>query len=224
MSDGVPIVYIVDDDELTRSYLDAVLSTSSVRCCRVESASSFLEMYDPDQPGCLLLDVQMPGMTGPELQHELNLRGAIIPVIFISSHAGVPTAVEAMLHGAFDFLQKPVSHETLLVRVRNALDYDAGNRAALQERDQMTKRFDTLTARERDVLALLIAGHSNKVMASEMGLSERTVEVYRARVMKKTTSRSLAHLVRMTMEVQFTSSSAQRTTAARANRQPGPRS
>ena len=221
MSDRVPIVYIVDDDEVTRSNFDAVLSTANVACCRVESASSFLEMYDPHQPGCLLLDVQMPGMTGPELQHELNLRGAIIPVIFISSHAGVPTAVEAMLHGAFDFLQKPVSHETLLARVRNALDYDAGNRAALQERDQMTSRFDALTARERDVLALLIAGHSNKVMASELGLSERTVEVYRARVMKKTAARSLAQLVRMAMEM---SSSPQRTEATRAKRQPGPRS
>jgi len=221
MSDRVPIVYIVDDDEVTRSYFDAVLSTANVTCCPVESASSFLEMYDPHQPGCLLLDVQMPGMMGPELQHELNLRGAIIPVIFISSHAGVPTAVEAMLHGAFDFLQKPVSHETLLARVRNALDYDAGNRAALQERDQMTSRFDALTARERDVLALLIAGHSNKVMASELGLSERTVEVYRARVMKKTAARSLAQLVRMAMEM---SSSPQRTEATRAKRQPGPRS
>jgi len=221
MSERVPIVYIVDDDEMTRNYFDAVLSTANVPCCRVESASSFLEMYDPHQPGCLLLDVQMPGMMGPELQHELNLRGAIIPVIFISSHAGVPTAVEAMLHGAFDFLQKPVSHETLLARVRNALDYDAGNRAALQERDQMTNRFDALTARERDVLALLIAGHSNKVMASELGLSERTVEVYRARVMKKTAARSLAQLVRMAMEM---SSSPQRTEATRAKRQPGPRS
>ena len=120
MSERVPIVYIVDDDEVTRNYFDAVLSTANVRCCRVESASSFLEMYDPNQPGCLLLDIQMPGMSGPELQHELNLRGAIIPVIFISSHAGVPTAVEAMLHGAFDFLQKPISHEALLVRVRDA--------------------------------------------------------------------------------------------------------
>src|SRR5256885_17124118 len=101
MSERVPIVYIVDDDEVTRSYFDAVLSTANVRCCRVESASSFLEMYDPDQPGCLLLDVQMPGMTGPELQHELNLRGAIIPVIFIdrkstrlnSSHLVISYAV-----------------------------------------------------------------------------------------------------------------------------------
>jgi two-component system, LuxR family, response regulator FixJ len=224
MSDRVPIVYIVDDDQVTRSYFDAVLSSANVRCCRAESAAAFLEMHDPDQPGCLLLDVQMPGMTGPELQHELNLRGAIIPVIFISSHAGVPTAVEAMLHGAFDFLQKPVSHETLLARVRNALDYDAGNRAALHQRDQVTKRFDALTSRERDVLALLIAGHPNKVMASELGLSERTVEVYRARVMKKTAACSLAHLVRMAMEVQSASSSAQPTAAIRANRQPGPRS
>ena len=178
-------------------------------------------MHHPDQPGCLLLDVQMPGMTGPELQHELNLRGAIIPVIFISSHAGVPAAVEAMLHGAFDFLQKPVSHEALLARVRSALDYDAGNRTVLREHDQVTRRFDALTARERDVLSLLIAGRSNKVMASELGLSERTVEVYRARVMKKTAAQSLAHLVRMAMEVQTASSSPQRTTATRANRRTG---
>ena len=221
MDERVPIVYIVDDDEVTRSYYDAVLSKANVRCCRVESAWSFLEMHDPDQPGCLLLDVQMPGMTGPELQHELNLRGAIIPLIFISSHAGVPTAVEAMLHGAFDFLQKPVSHEALLIRVRNALDYDASNRAVLREHDQVTRRFDALTARERDVLSLLIAGRSNKVMASELGLSERTVEVYRARVMKKTAAQSLAHLVRMAMEVQTASSSPQRTTATRANRRTG---
>jgi FixJ family two-component response regulator len=218
MSDRVPIVYIVDDDEVTRSYFDAVLSSANVGCCRVESAAAFLEMYDPEQPGCLLLDVQMPGMTGPELQHELNLRGAIIPVIFISSHAGVPTAVEAMLHGAFNFLQKPVSHETLLARVRNALEYDAGNRAALQERGQMTKRFDALTARERDVFALLVAGHPNKVMAGELGLSERTVEVYRARIMKKTAARSLAQLVRMAMEMQFMSPSSRRTNSTRANR------
>ena len=218
MDERVPIVYIVDDDEVTRSYYDAVLSKANVRCCRVESAWSFLEMHDPDQPGCLLLDVQMPGMTGPELQHELNLRGAIIPVIFISSHAGVPAAVEAMLHGAFDFLQKPVSHEALLARVRSALDYDAGNRTVLREHDQVTRRFDTLTARERDVLSLLIMGRSNKVMASELGLSERTVEVYRARVMKKTAAQSLAHLVRMALEVQSASSSAQRTTVTRTNR------
>ena len=218
MSDRVPIVYIVDDDEVTRRYFDAVLSSANVGCCRVESATAFLEMYDAEQPGCLLLDVQMPGMTGPELQHELNLRGAIIPVIFISSHAGVPTAVEAMLHGAFDFLQKPVSHETLLARVGNALEYDAGNRVALHERDQMTKRFDALTARERDVFALLIAGHANKVMAGELGLSERTVEVYRARIMKKTAARSLAQLVRMAMEMQFMSPSSQRTNSTRANR------
>ena len=218
MRDRVPIVYIVDDDEVTRRYFDAVLSSANVGCCRVESAAAFLEMYDPEQPGCLLLDVQMPGMTGPELQHELNLRGAIIPVIFISSHAGVPTAVEAMLHGAFDFLQKPVSHETLLARVRNALEYDAGNRAALHERDHITKRFDALTTRERDVFALLIAGHANKVMASELGLSERTVEVYRARIMKKTAARSLAQLVRMAMEMQFMSPSSRRTNSTRANR------
>jgi two-component system response regulator FixJ len=222
MSENLPIVYIVDDDELTRSYFNAVLATANIACCSVESASSFLEMYDPDQPGCLVLDVQMPGMTGPELQHQLNVRGAVVPVIFVSSHAEVPIAVKAILRGAFDFLQKPLSREALLLCVRNALEYDANNRVVLQERDQINKRFATLTVRERGVLGLLVAGRSNKFMASELRLSERTVELYRSRVMKKTGSRSLAQLVRMAMEVHAISASQQRIPAPGTNRQRGP--
>jgi FixJ family two-component response regulator len=206
-------VYVVDDDEATRNYFDAVLSGARLTSCRLESASLFLEIYDPHQPGCLLLDIQMPGMTGIALQHNLSLRCALIPIIFVTSHGEVSTAVEAMLQGAFNFLQKPVAPQTLLACVRKALDHDADNRAVLCEREQMIQRFESLTARERDVLILLVAGRSNKVMADELCLSQRTVELHRARVMEKTGSRSLAQLVRMAMEANLAPESRQRPAA-----------
>ncbi|MGH8140291.1 MAG: response regulator transcription factor [Steroidobacteraceae bacterium] len=201
MNDRIPTVFIVDDDDVTRRYFSAILTAEQLQCRTVESAQAFLDAYDPLQPGCLLLDVQMPGMTGLQLQQQLNLRGAVIPVIFISGHAEVPTAVEALLQGAFGFLQKPVAAATLLAHVRKALDHDAGNRAELRERERIIKRFRSLTRREHDVLMLLMAGRSNKVMASDLSLSQRTVELYRARVMEKTGARSLAQLIRMAMEL-----------------------
>jgi FixJ family two-component response regulator len=207
MSERTPIVYVVDDDEVTRNYFDAVLSGAQLTSRRVESASRFLEIYDPAQPGCLVLDIQMPGMTGIALQHALNLRGALIPLIFVTGHAGVSMAVAAMLQGAFDYLQKPVAHQALLACVRKALDHDADNRAALCERERMIQRFESLTTRERDVLMLLVAGRSNKVMAAELHLSHRTVELHRARVMRKTGSRSLAQLVRLAMDANVASES-----------------
>jgi two-component system, LuxR family, response regulator FixJ len=207
MSEQPPVVYIVDDDPATRRIFDAVLSEVGLTTCSVESAAGFLQIHDPAQPGCLLLDVQMPGMTGPELQQRLNFCGAVIPVIFVSAHADITTAVRAMTHGAFDFLQKPLSHEVLLERVRTALSFDAQNRAVLQERDDIVRRFNSLTARERDVLSLLISGSSNKAMAADLRLSQRTVELYRARVMEKTRSRSLAQLIRMAINMDFTPSS-----------------
>jgi len=202
MSETSPIVYIVDDDEATRAYFSAALSSANLTCRTVESAQMFLDAYDPQQPGCVLLDVQMPGMTGLELQQQLNMRGAIIPVIFISGFAEVPIAVEALQQGAFGFLQKPLSRDTLLAHVRKALEHDSANRAELQERERMIQRFHALTPREREVLLLLVEGRSNKLMANQMQLSQRTIELYRARVMEKTGSRSLAQLVRMAMELQ----------------------
>jgi len=202
MSETSPIVYIVDDDEASRAYFSTALSSANLTCRTVESAQLFLDAYDPQQPGCVLLDVQMPGMTGLELQQQLNVRGAIIPVIFISGFAEVPIAVEALQQGAFGFLQKPLSRETLLTHVRKALDHDSANRAELQERERMVQRFHALTPREREVLLLLVEGRSNKLMANQMQLSQRTIELYRARVMEKTGSRSLAQLVRMAMELQ----------------------
>jgi FixJ family two-component response regulator len=195
------IVYIVDDDDSTRNYLSAVLTTAQLHCHTVESAAAFLLEYDPQQPGCLLLDVQMPGMSGLELQRQLNRRGAVIPVIFITGHGEIPMVVEALSHGAFGFLQKPVATETLLGQVREALEHDVFNRAELLQREQILRRFESLTPREHDVLELMMAGIPNKAMAGHLLLSQRTVELYRARVMRKTGSRSLAQLVRMVMEV-----------------------
>jgi two-component system, LuxR family, response regulator FixJ len=197
------IVYIVDDDEITRKYFSAVLTAAQLSCRTLESAEAFLLEYDPQQPGCLLLDVQMSGMTGLELQRQLNRRGAALPVIFITGHGEIPMAVEALSEGAFGFLQKPVATETLLAQVHKALDHDASNRAELLEHEQILRRFESLTPREQDVLRLMMEGRSNKTMAGELLLSQRTVELYRARVMEKTGSRSLAQLVRMALDLRI---------------------
>ena len=203
MSERMPIVYIVDDDDIIRKYFSAMLSAAQLTCRMVESAEAFLTEYDPQQPGCLLLDVQMPGMTGLELQRQLNRRGATIPVIFITGHGEIPMVVEALSDGAFGFLQKPVATETLLEQVHKALDRDASNRAELLEREQILQRFESLTPRERDVLMLMMEGRSNKAMAGDLLLSQRTVELYRARIMEKTGSRSLAQLVRMALDLRI---------------------
>jgi two-component system, LuxR family, response regulator FixJ len=197
------IVYVVDDDDITRKYLSAVLSAAQLSCRTLESAEAFLLEYAPQQPGCLLLDVQMSGMTGLELQRQLNRRGAAIPVIFITGHGEIPMVVEALSEGAFGFLQKPVATETLLTQVHKALEHDASNRAELLERAQILQRFESLTPRERDVLALMMEGRSNKAMAGDLLLSQRTVELYRARIMEKTGSRSLAQLVRMALDLRI---------------------
>jgi two-component system response regulator FixJ len=146
--------------------------------------------------------VRMPGMSGLELQEQLNLRGAVIPVIFITGHGDIPMAVDAMQHGAFDFLQKPFRDQDLIDRIQRALDRDAKNRAALAQHDRIRGRFESLTPREREVLTLMTRGKPNKVMAAELGVSQRTVEIHRARVMEKTGAASLAQLVRMVLDLE----------------------
>jgi two-component system response regulator FixJ len=195
-------IYIVDDDEGVRNSLRFLLKSVGHVCQTLASANEFLETYQPKQPGCLILDVRMPGMSGLELQQQLNLRGAIIPVIFITGHGDVPMAVEAMQHGASDFLQKPFRDQDLLDRIQRALERDARNRAALTEHERIRASFDSLTPREREVLALMTRGKSNKVMAAELGVSQRTVEIHRARVMDKTGAASLAQLVRMAIDLE----------------------
>ena len=196
-----PIVFVVDDDDAVRKSLRLLLKSASLSTTAFASAQEFLAGWTADQPGCLVLDVRMPGMSGLELQEELNRRGAIIPVIFISGHADVPMAVEAIQHGAFDFLQKPFSDQDLIDRIQRALAADAGNRQALSQLDELRKRYASLTPREQEVLVLVTDGRANKVMAGDLGLSQRTIEIHRARVMEKMGARSVAQLVRMTLDL-----------------------
>ena len=202
MQEPAPTIFVVDDDEGVRNSIRFLLKSVGLTTRTLASAGEFLETYKPRQPGCLVLDVRMPGMSGLELQQQLNLRGAIIPVIFITGHGDIPMAVEAMQHGAFDFLQKPFRDQDLIDRIQRALERDSHNRAALAQHDRIRARFDSLTPREREVLALMTRGKPNKVMAAELGVSQRTVEIHRARVMEKTGAASLAQLVRMAMDLE----------------------
>jgi FixJ family two-component response regulator len=203
MNDTPATVFIVDDDEQIRRYCELIVQHAGLPAEQFGSAREFLSRYDPSRPGCLLLDIRMPDMSGLELQQELNRRGAVIPVIFATRVAEIPVAVEAMQHGAFDYLQKPISEDDLLDRVRRALSFDATTRASLLERRQAEERFESLTEREREILAMVVGGLSNKEAAARMKLSARTVEIHRASLMRKTGARNTAHLVRMAMELQI---------------------
>ena len=201
MKERSPVVFIVDDDEAVRSSLRLLLKSVGLVPAALASAREFLEKYDPGQPGCLVLDVRMPEMSGLELQEQLNLKGAVLPVIFITGHGDVPMAVEAMQAGACDFLQKPFRDQDLIDRIQRALDKDRTNRAALNERTLIRERLQSLTPREREVLAMVTGGKANKLMAADLGVSQRTVEIHRARVMEKMSAASLAQLVRMVMDL-----------------------
>ena len=201
MKEREPTIFIVDDDDGVRASLQVLLKSVGIAATPLASAKEFLASYHPSQPGCLLLDIRMPGMSGLELQTELNVRGVIIPVIFISGHGDVPMAVEAMQHGAFDFLQKPFRDQDVIDRVQKALARDRENRDALKSHERIRALLESLTPREREVLDLMARGKPNKVMATELGLSPRTVEIHRAHVMEKMAANSIAQLVRMMMEV-----------------------
>jgi FixJ family two-component response regulator len=199
-----PIVFIVDDDEAVRNSLRLLLKSVGLAAAALPSAREFLDSYKPAQPGCLVLDVRMPGMSGLELQQLLNLQGAVIPVIFITGHGDIPMAVEAMQAGAFDFLQKPFRDQQLIDCIQRALEKDRASRAELDERSRIEERLGSLTPREREVLTLVTGGKPNKVMAADLGVSQRTVEIHRARVMEKMGAASLAQLVRMVMDLDET--------------------
>lgn len=192
-----PTVFIVDDDAAIRSSLSLLMKSGGYAAQAFESAQQFLATYQDTQPGCLLLDVRMPGISGPDLQRELNSRQSTVPVIFMSGHADVPMAVEAIRCGAFDFLQKPFRDQELLDKVERALEADAARRARLQARQAAQGRLQSLSPREREVMDRVTTGESNKIIAYRLGISQRTVEIHRARVMDKLAARSVADLVHM---------------------------
>jgi two-component system, LuxR family, response regulator FixJ len=196
-----PVIMVVDDDAGVRSAMRALLKSVGLESQLFTSAREFLAAYQPAQPGCLLLDIRMPGMSGLELQQQLNLRGAVLPVIFMTGHGDVPMAVEAMQQGAFDFLQKPFRDQDLLDRIQRALVKDAESRATLGEHSRIRIHLESLTAREREVLDLLTQGKQNKAIAQDLGVSPRTIEIHRARVMEKMDAQSVAELVRMMLDL-----------------------
>ena len=191
------VVYIVDDDDGMRRALTVLTTTVGYQPVAFAKASEFLAKYDPNQPGCLVLDVRMPEMSGLEVQQHLNKAGSMLPVILVSGHGDIPMAVQAMKDGAFDFLQKPFRDQELIDRINGALKLDAQNRESVDRLADLKGRHESLTPREREVLALVVDGKANKVIAIDLGLSERTVEIHRANVMEKMGARSVAHLVKM---------------------------
>ena len=202
MKELAPTVYIIDDDTGVRTSIRVLMKSVGLPAVAFASAQEFLAGYNPMMAGCVILDIRMPGMSGMELQEALNERGAVIPVIFVTGHGDVPMAVEAMRHGAFDFLQKPFRDQDLIDRVQQALARGRETREELKEHSRIRARIATLTPREKEVLDLLTVGKANKMMAQDLGLSQRTVEIHRAHVMEKMGAKSVAQLVRMVMDLE----------------------
>jgi len=195
-------VFIVDDDHAVRDSLALLLDLKGLTTRTFSSGEDFLTACRPDWTGCLLLDVRMEGMTGLEVQQEILQRGIKLPVIVITAHGDVATTRAALKSGAFDFLEKPVDDELLLDIIQNALRFDHNQRETSAIQDERRIRLERLTGREREVMALLTEGKHNREIAEALGISPRTVEVYRARMMEKLKARNLADLMRIIFESQ----------------------
>ncbi|MDH3620587.1 MAG: response regulator [Gammaproteobacteria bacterium] len=196
-------VYVVDDDEGVRDGLELLLATIGLPCELFESAQSFLDAYDEKQSGCLVLDIRMPRMTGLDLQEKLISMGSRLPIIFITGHGDIPMAVEAMRRGAVDFIRKPFREHDLLDRINEALAVDDTVRKQAMDRQAIQDRLALLSNREREVFERVADGEMNKMIAADLGISERTVEVHRGQVMKKLGVKTLAQLVRIKIEAEL---------------------
>jgi len=193
------IVHIVDDDDGMRRALALLITTLGYETASYALPSEFFTKFKPDGLGCLVLDIRMPEMSGLEVQQELVRRGCMMPIIFITGHGDVPMAVQAMKAGAFEFIQKPFRDQDLLDKINEALRLDVENHKDMARRADVLHRLETLTPREKQVMQLVVNGDANKVIAIDLGLSERTVEIHRAKVMEKMGAKSVAHLVKMHM-------------------------
>ena len=196
-----PTVFVVDDDEAVRQSLQLLAESVGYPVRAFGSAAEFLESYRPDQPGCLVLDIRMRGMSGLELQDWLAAQGLSLPIIFVTGHGDIPMAVQAMRAGAVDFIEKPYRDQELLDRIQQAIELDEQRRQQDHRRQQVSDRLDLLTPREREVMEHVVAGETNKQIAGALGISLRAVEAHRARVMERMAASSVAQLVQMVMTV-----------------------
>ncbi|MCC7409906.1 MAG: response regulator transcription factor [Phycisphaeraceae bacterium] len=197
-----PTVFVVDDEPAVQQSLQWLLESVGLPVQTFSSASEFLGYWRSEMPGCLLLDLRMPGISGVELMEQLRQLGSIMPIIVVTAHGDVPVAVHAMKAGAMEFIEKPYSDQLLLDRVQAAMELDAQRRRELASRTAMADRVSSLTPRERQVMEMVVAGQSNRQIAAGLSLSEKTVEVHRAHVMEKMRAGSLAQLVRMVLVAQ----------------------
>ncbi len=199
MGDRGPTVFVVDDDPAVGDSIRLLLRSVGLQSEVHLSGDEFLAAYEADRPGCLVLDVRMPGMSGIEVQERLQELGSTLPIIFVTAHGDVPMAVDAMKAGALDFVEKPFRDQELLDKIRQALDHDARIRDERSAVAEIEGRLSRLTPRETEVMELVVAGKSNKRIARELGISRRTVEVHRARVMDKLKVDSVSRLVQLVM-------------------------
>jgi FixJ family two-component response regulator len=197
MSDSEPTVFVVDDDEPVRDAIGMLLDTVDLQHECYDSATAFLEDYAAQRTGCLVLDIRMPGMSGLELQDHLQTENDPLPIIFITGHGDIPMAVEAMKKGALDFIRKPFRDQELLDRIQEALNHDAENREHHADLEAVRSRSGNLTPREKEVFERVAEGQANKVVAIDLEISERTVEIHRSQVMQKMEAKNLADLVKM---------------------------
>ena len=197
MTDPDPIVFIVDDDLSVRRSTERLIRSAGFNVLTFTSAREFLANQRPQGPACLVLDVRMPGLSGMDLQRELTQSGIHIPIIFITGHGDIPMSVRAMKAGAVEFLTKPFRSRSLLEAVRAAIETDRSAHKARSETGELRQRYEQLTPREREVMALVVAGQLNKQVASELATTERTIKFHRAHIMQKMGVESLADLVRM---------------------------
>ena len=197
-----PTVFVVDDDDAVRDSLTFLIESNGYAVKTFASAQAFIDRYCPDElPGCLLLDVRMPGMSGFDLQKELKKRDITIPIIFISAHGTVPAAVRALKLGAVDFIMKPFNNTALLEKIEQALEADKIRREAKYRKIRINDRMATLTPREQDVMRLIVDGKSAKEIATLLGISNKTVDVHRSHIKEKLGIKSVAELVKMVVSL-----------------------
>jgi len=197
MTNSAGVVFVVDDDASMRESLKNLIRSVGLRVETLSSAQEFLRTKRGDEPGCLILDVRMPGLSGLDLQKRMAEAGVDLPIIFLTGHGDIPMSVSAMKAGAVEFLTKPVREQDLLDAVQEALERDSAVRNQRTKLDDLRERFDSLTPKERDVMGKVVAGLLNKQIAGELGMSETTVKIHRHQVMEKMKAASVAELVRM---------------------------